>query len=134
MDNLRKTLRHKDGFFSTKKCSDAVYSPSPTMNHNKKNSHKSMHNIHDITPENNDNEKSDRMNHPDTNIVNIIPTINIFNTDISLPYNITLSPDPTDQTMESPLNLCSEHPALGLQLQLEKNMNQIQLLQYLPGT
>ena len=70
------------------------------------------------------------MDDEDDNSPNIITT----HTDITAPYYITLSSDPTDNTFDIPIAANGTYSTLGIVLEYDKSMNRIKLINCIPGT
>ena len=74
-----------------------------------------------ITPENSDNEDD-------------VAKVCSMHTDISLPYHLTFSNDPFDNTITIPIAIKGTNPCLGLHLRENNEFGRLQLLDCTPST
>ena len=62
------------------------------------------------------------------------PKIYNMHTNISLPFHVTLSPDPFDDTINIPIYIKGIDPCLGLHLKTNDDFGRLQLVDCIPGT
>ena len=85
-----------------------------------------------ITSDNSDDESSSgHVAHDDSPI---IPSISTMQAEIDMPFQVTLSSDPIDNTFNIPIQLSGKHATLGLYVKMNQKMNRVQLSHCIPGT